>query len=141
MIHQDKTMGMRRRNTKRKESDLQKQGFNVVSMWEHKWTNMKKKDKEVKEFVNSDRPDLREPSLPMRDGFFGGRTEVFDLYVKAQKDVSEIGYADVTSLYPYVNAMKEYPVGHPTRTRDEKKFIPLNELLDYKYCKLKPIQV
>lgn len=44
-----------------------------------------------------------------RDAFFGGRTEAFKLCCS---DCS-ISYEDVTSLYPWVNFVKEYPIGHP----------------------------
>ena len=44
----------------------------------------------------------------------GGRTNATCLYHKADGDQEEkIFYVDVTSLYPWVNAEAEYPVGHP----------------------------
>jgi len=135
IVFQQKTMKMRLQKTLRKAEDLRKMGYHLITMWEHKWVSMKKKDPVVKAFVNSGRADLRCPSMKMREAFFGGRTEVFDMYAKAEGD-KEIGYADVTSLYPYINAMRKYPVGHPTRTRDEKEFLPLNELFGYQYCKI-----
>lgn len=48
------------------------------------------------------------PPLKPRDAFFGGRTEAFKLH-----ESGVINYEDITSLYPWVNFTKDYPVGHP----------------------------
>ena len=53
------------------------------------------------------------------------------------EETDRIGYADVTSLYPWVNALCEYPVGHPTRTRDKSEFRKLNDLFGFQYCKVR----
>lgn len=45
--------------------------------------------------------------------FYGGRTEVFQLYANAEKLGDEIHYYDVTSLYPSVYAHHLLPVGSP----------------------------
>ena len=45
--------------------------------------------------------------------FFGGRVNGFKLFCKAQQDET-IEYVDFTSLYPFVNKTKVYPVGHST---------------------------
>jgi hypothetical protein len=47
-----------------------------------------------------------------RSFFFGGKTEVFKPYYDCQPG-EEIKYIDVCSLYPYVCAMKELPMGFP----------------------------
>ena len=51
---------------------------------------------------------------PMSNYFYGGRTEVFQLYysARASKD-QKLQYHDVCSLYPYVCAFKELPNGTP----------------------------
>ncbi len=51
---------------------------------------------------------------PMSNYFYGGRTEVFQLYysARASKD-QKLQYHDVCSLYPYVCAFKELPNGIP----------------------------
>jgi hypothetical protein len=47
--------------------------------------------------------------------FYGGRTEVFQLYYNETKSKNQkIHYHDVCSLYPYVCAFKELPNGEPT---------------------------
>ena len=56
---------------------------------------------------------LIEPLEP-RDAFFGGQTNATTLYYKADATIGEqIRYVDVTSLYPFIHATGEYPVGHP----------------------------
>ena len=50
--------------------------------------------------------------LNPRDAFFGGRTEHFRTFCEAAPN-EYMAYVDFTSLYPYVNATQEYPVGHP----------------------------
>jgi hypothetical protein len=47
-----------------------------------------------------------------REFFYGGRTEVFSPYCKKQEG-EEILYYDVTSLYPYICAFREMPIGFP----------------------------
>ncbi len=46
------------------------------------------------------------------DRLFGGRTNAMKLYHKVEGD-EKLRYYDFTSLYPAVNAKKQYPVGHP----------------------------
>ncbi|KAG8147234.1 putative DNA polymerase protein [Naja naja] len=52
------------------------------------------------------------PPLNPRDAFFGGRTNATCLYYKP-KQGEQILYYDFTSLYPFVNKNKAYPIGHP----------------------------
>jgi hypothetical protein len=49
-----------------------------------------------------------------QEAFYGGRTEVFQLYSHAERSDSEIQYYDVTSLYPSVYAHHPLPIGRPT---------------------------
>jgi len=63
----------------------------------------------VKSFV--EQLDWVEPLEP-RDAFFGGRTGAVSLYASTEEN-EEIHYADVTSLYPWVNKTGLYPTGHP----------------------------
>ncbi|CAM5130676.1 unnamed protein product [Natator depressus] len=62
-----------------------------------------------------------QPLMP-RDALFGGRTNAIRLYYKP-KPGEEIHYYDFTSLYPFVNKTKDYPIGHPDTVYD--KFGPL----------------
>ena len=52
------------------------------------------------------------PPLNPRKAFYGGRTGAVHLHCKVQ-DPDIIKYSDVTSLYPWVNKYKEYPVRFP----------------------------
>jgi hypothetical protein len=52
---------------------------------------------------------------PMASFFYGGRTEVFQLYYNARAtEDQKLQYHDVCSLYPYVCAFKDLPNGEPT---------------------------
>ena len=55
-------------------------------------------------------PLIREDDAWLRRAFYGGRTQVFMPFVTA-RDGERIKYADVTSLYPWVNSTKRYPKG------------------------------
>ena len=53
-----------------------------------------------------------EPCLKPRDALFGGRTNAAKLHYKC-KEGEKIHYYDFTSLYPYVQKNREYPIGVP----------------------------
>lgn len=93
-----------------KETILKPQGYKVITMWECEWRRLKEQDQNVKTFLQTWQPCL---PLNPRHAFFGGRTNAISLYHKVEEG-EEIHYVDVTSLYPWVNATCEYPVGHPT---------------------------
>ncbi|XP_062828202.1 uncharacterized protein LOC134292300 [Anolis carolinensis] len=95
--------------TQKRTAELQSLGFEVRSIWEHEWRNMVKTDLEVQAYLA--KASFPEPLKP-RDALFGGRTNAICLYYKP-KDGESVKYYDFTSLYPYVNKTKEYPLGHP----------------------------
>jgi hypothetical protein len=70
---------------------------------------MLKENQELKDFLNNF--DIKMP-LNVRDSFFGGRTEPIKLHHKCEGD-EKINYYDITSLYPYVQSYRRYPIGHP----------------------------
>ena len=78
-------------------------------MWECQWAQLKQDNPAVRDFVN--KLDFVAPLNP-RDAFCGGRTNAIKLYHQTEAD-EDIHYYDFTSLYPYVNKNKEYPIGHP----------------------------
>jgi hypothetical protein len=84
------------------------QNWDYVQMWECEWKIMKQTNPEIQKFVEENKNRLT-PMNPF-DSFFGGRVEVFKMVVN---DGSLMNYEDVTSLYPFINATKRYPVGHP----------------------------
>ena len=93
-------------------------GYNVITKWEHEFEADLKENAEMKQFVDS--LDIVERLNP-RDSFFGGRTNALRLHYRVESDEEEIRYVDFTSLYPFVNKYKEYPIGHPEIiTRDFK---------------------
>ena len=95
--------------TRRRCDELKRMGFEVRSIWEHEWNHLKNTDDSVKAFLTESQfPDPLNP----RDALFGGRTNAITLYYKAHAG-EEICYYDFTSLYPFVNATKMYPTGHP----------------------------
>ncbi|KAG8177594.1 hypothetical protein JTE90_024195 [Oedothorax gibbosus] len=74
-------------------------------MWEHSFTNDKKTNAALKNFISSLEVVDR---LNPRDAFFGGRTNAIKLYHEGPSK-----YIDFTSLYPWCNKYASYPVGHP----------------------------
>ncbi|KAL3987174.1 homeobox protein Nanog [Sarotherodon galilaeus] len=81
----------------------------LVTIWEHEWTELKRTDVSVINFLKHYEPP--EPLNP-RDALFGGRTSPAQLRCSAGPG-ERIGYVDVTSLYPFVNSTCSYPLGHP----------------------------
>ena len=89
----------------------------VECIWQSTWINMKKTDKEVKQWVQD---PLVQASLPVeplnpRNAFHGGRTNAAKLQYTFDVAAGEKGYYyDVNSLYPAVNYYDPYPCGNPT---------------------------
>lgn len=105
----DSTYGGLHKRTMIKEEYLRDQGYAVRSIWEHEWRGRLENDPALKQFLMENK--LPTPLNP-RDAFFGGRTNATCLYYKP-KAGEQILYYDFTSLYPFVNKNKEYPIGHP----------------------------
>ncbi|XP_046856165.1 uncharacterized protein LOC124449275 [Xenia sp. Carnegie-2017] len=99
--------------TIRRQNRLLQLGYEVKTIWEHDYCKLKETD-EMKQFLDTD--DIV-TNLEPRDAFFGGRVNGFKLFRDAQQDET-IEYVDFTSLYPYVNKTKVYPVDHPTIIRE-----------------------
>uniref|UniRef100_A0ABM5FYK9 DNA-directed DNA polymerase n=1 Tax=Pogona vitticeps TaxID=103695 RepID=A0ABM5FYK9_9SAUR len=104
-----KTYGALYNATQERLAVLKSRGFEVRSIWEHERQEMVRNDNAVKHYLAT--ADFPEPLEP-RDALFGGRTNAICLYYKP-KTGEQIHYYDFTSLYPYVNKTKEYPLGHP----------------------------
>ncbi len=102
--------GVLRRQTDNKLDILRKSyNLKVFTMWDCQWAKAKQNDPDVMAFMsNYDAPERLNP----RDSLFGGRTNALKLYHKASED-ERISYVDFTSLYPFVQARKTYPIGHP----------------------------
>lgn len=105
----DSTYGLLYTRTRTREEYLKGLGFVVRTIWEHEWNDMLKNNEDLKRFLADS--NLPTPLNP-RDAFFGGRTNATCLYYKP-KQGEQILYYDFTSLYPFVNKNKMYPIGHP----------------------------
>ncbi|KAM4014972.1 uncharacterized protein ACNLHF_001687 [Anomaloglossus baeobatrachus] len=92
-----------------KKRYLQCCGYTLRLMWEHEWNEMVEKDSNLQTFLHQ--MDFPTPLDP-RDALYGGRTNAIKLY-HSLKDGETLHYYDFTSLYPFVNKTKTYPVGHP----------------------------
>jgi len=97
-------------HTKEKIKTLRDHGYRVIEKWECEWEHDIKTDPDLKHFLEVDYENV-EPLQP-RDAFFGGRTNAVKLHHRVTGP-EKIKYMDVTSLYPWVNKTREYPVGHP----------------------------
>ncbi len=78
-------------------------------IWECQWEKAKQIIPNVRAFMSNYTAPKR---LNPRDSLFGGRTNAFKLYHKISEG-ERISYLDFTSLYPYVQSRKTYPIGHP----------------------------
>lgn len=70
---------------------------------------MKQADPSVIEFMST---YSTLESLKPREALFGGRTYAYKLYHKTS-DGEKISYVDLNSSYPFCQARKSYPIGHP----------------------------
>ena len=107
--HFDRTINEVHEATERKTKMLQQAGYTVIEKWECLFLEAKKTNPQLQQFLQSF--ELVAPLNP-RDAFFGGRTNAVCLHAKT-KESETIHYADINSLYPFVNKTKTYPVGHP----------------------------
>ena len=119
--------------TEKKRQTLENLGYRVVTKWEHEFQFDLKTNDQCRSFVSTlDVVDRLDP----RDSFFGGRTNALRLHYTVNSEEEEIRYVDFTSLYPFVNKYKEYPVGHPEIIT--KDFKPLSEYFGIAKIKILP---
>ena len=95
--------------TLKKRTYLENRGMRYVEMWEHDFLAQLKTDADLQVFIGT--LDI-ESRLDPRNSFFGGRTNACRLHYKVQEG-EKVKYVDFTSLYPFINKAKQYPVGHP----------------------------
>ena len=118
--------------TLKKRQYLEKRGMIYVQMWEHNFYTELKTNRELQLFCET--LDLKDRLNP-RDSFFGGRTNACRLHYEVQ-DGERVKYVDFTSLYPFTNKTKQYPVGHPEIIT--KDFKPLDEYFGMANVKVLP---
>ena len=103
------TMGDLDLETQRWCKKVQLYGHRITIMYECEWKMIVNSSDDVKRHV--EKCGVIDPIKP-RDALFGGRTETFALYAKAEGD-RKIFYIDFRSLYPFVCKWKTFPSGHP----------------------------
>ncbi|XP_053718831.1 uncharacterized protein LOC128757511 isoform X1 [Synchiropus splendidus] len=81
----------------------------LITIWEHEWRSLQQSCDDLRDFLLDF--DTPEPLNP-RNALYGGRTSALKLRYTT-KPGEKVFYADVTSLYPYVNSTCSYPLGHP----------------------------
>ncbi|CAO4360444.1 unnamed protein product [Caenorhabditis nigoni] len=95
--------------TKRRETKIKENGYNVIVWWEHEIKEMLRVNLEMRMFFEKCRHTTH---LIPREGMYGGRTQTFQMFVDCNDD-EECRYDDFSSLYPSVNIMFKYPRGQP----------------------------
>lgn len=93
-----------------------KYGYNYREIWEHDFHEELRTNEELDHIYSvkfAYYKGIEEvKNIDIRDAFFGGRVEPFELHYEFDND--ECGqYYDVTSLYPYVMSRKSYGTGIP----------------------------
>ncbi|XP_053390166.1 uncharacterized protein LOC128553084 [Mercenaria mercenaria] len=133
-----KTMNTLYLETFSRLENLQNQGYRIKYIWECTFDQTCKENPEYKSLIDRFYPHM-EPIKP-RDALFGGRTNAVTLYHEVDESTNqEIKYADICSLYPYVNKYKEYPLHHPVILSQEG--IDMTNLKQYRSlvkCKVLP---
>ena len=111
IFHTDRTIQEVYDSTLKKHNLLREHGYDLKVQWECDCNLEVKTNQDLAPFLQTF--EVIEPLDP-RDAFFGGRTNAVKLHHTADPAKGEkIKYVDVTSLYPWVNKVCEYPVGHP----------------------------
>ena len=101
-----------------KRETIKSAGYNHVSTYECQLN----KNKEFQKFAKDFDQEIVEPLNP-RDSFYGGRTNCVKLLYDFKEN--ECGrYVDFCSLYPTVNFYKRYPIKHPEKILNPKKYSP-----------------
>ncbi|EFP00492.1 hypothetical protein CRE_21759 [Caenorhabditis remanei] len=115
--------------TKDREKNITQKGHTVKAIWECELRAQIAKNPEMKTFFE----DCRHThNLRPRESMFGGRTQPFQSYVKADSQYT-IEYLDYCSLYPWTNMMGAfYPKGQPTVLKKDFDAIIPGKALKYR---------
>ncbi len=116
--------------TKMREQNIRAMGFQVESIWGCQWKAMKDENESVRAFMA--KMSVPRPLNP-RDAFYGGRTEAFKLHKEGV-----MAYEDVTSLYPWVNYTKQYPLRHPVVIYPTEGDIDIEKYFGILKCRIVP---
>ncbi len=107
----------------------------VTTVWECMWEKAKQIDPDVRAFMrNHAAPERLNP----RDSLFSGCTNALKFYHKAGEGEC-VSYLDFTSLYPFVQSRKTYPVSHPEIIK--KDFEPIESYFGLIKCNVLPPRI
>ena len=99
-----------------KRENIKSAGYNHIETYECQLT----KNKDFQNFAKYFEQEVVEP-LNRRDSFYGGRTNATKLLYNFKEN--ECGrYVDFCSLYPTVQYYKKYPICHPVKIHNPKKY-------------------
>ena len=109
-------MGTLNDQTIEKRENIKNAGYNHVSIYECQLNN----NKDYQKYAKSFNQEIVEALNP-REAFYGGRTNATKLLYNFKEN--ECGrYVDFCSLYPTVQYYKKYPIGHPVKIHNPKKY-------------------
>ncbi|GFR17230.1 DNA_pol_B_2 domain-containing protein [Trichonephila clavata] len=91
-------------------------GYELFQIWKCDFDN----DKEIKKYIKKEWKREFVTPLNPRDAFYGGRCEPTTLKYEMKGEKGR--YIDVCSLYPTVNFFDYYPIGHPDKIYNPKRF-------------------
>ena len=137
--------------TMNRQGRIEDMGFSVEAIWACDWREEMQHDEETKyflSFLDLDLRDVRDP-LNARDGLYGGRVDVFQMYFDSGSDPvfpnstatikrHHLKYADIVSLYPTINKYGKYPVGHPVVLRNVDFDYELDAYFGLMHCIMLP---
>ena len=83
----------------------------LIEIWGCDFKHEYQNNRDMRAFIETHQL-LKIKPLDPRNAFYGGRTENFVKICDAGKN-EQVRYANVTSLYPYINKTGRYPIGHP----------------------------
>ena len=122
MLPTGRTAAKQREKDRQRLDVIREEVSEVRIYWECEINAMLQEDIEMRQRFKE---YLDEGPLNIRSCFMGGRTGPTKLFHKAQPG-EKISYLDVTSLYPFINYIAKYMVGHP-------KVHILNEQCDWSH--------
>ena len=132
-----KSMGQKFQETRRRIEAIKNapEKPRVIEVWECEFDAvLKDKSHEAYQIVQDANIS---PHLSPRAAFFGGRCNAFKLYHDCAPG-EKIRYFDFTSLYPYTNKVKRYPIGGVEVIRDN--FTQLDDYFGLVQCIVLPPQ-
>lgn len=108
--------------------------YHLEEIWECDFDRLVESDIFLLQIKNNLR--VRSPLEP-RNALFGGRTNALRLHYKT-KPGEKINYVDFTSLYPFVQKYKKYPIHHPEIITSN--FLDIDKYFGLIKCRVLPPQ-